>query len=491
MKSKYTAIIFIVALGFFLRVLPLHQSYWLDEAINVRAARDRSVVDLITTYSLGDFHPPLYHLLLHYWIMFIGHHEVATRMLSVLFGLATIYWTYLAAKEIFGTKKIIFLGTKIEGALLPATLLAVSGLHIYYSGEARMYALAAMTTSMVMYYLLKLIKTDKYSLNPIHNLMIPLKMDRLSILYIGSLWLMLMSDYVPWLLLPVLVWLAPVVTIIGLLLTLPWWPYFVRQLSIGLGTAIEFPGWGQVVGGLSLKNIALIPIKFLIGRISIDDPLNYMLMVVPPLLVVGLVLLSALWRLKRKRKPHHFIPLIWLVVPIAVGILLSVRVSLLSYFRFTFILPAFYLLFVQGCLQLPRGLRSAVISLLLVINLTTSSVYIFNDQFHREDWRAFSAWIDTQSGVTRLTLIPNLAQSDPYLYYQSRVPIADSFDQQAELPDSIYLVRYVQEIFDPRDRLRIQVEDMGYTVVQRLNFNGVVVWHYQRGDQLFAYELNQ
>ena len=106
--KKNSLLLFILALGFFLRVLPLNQSYWLDESINVRAASSKSFTELVTVYSIGDFHPPLYHIFLRSWILFFGNHEVATRMLSVLFGIGTIYYLYKASYLIFSSETLHF-----------------------------------------------------------------------------------------------------------------------------------------------------------------------------------------------------------------------------------------------------------------------------------------------------------------------------------------------------------------------------------------------
>ena len=57
-------ILIILLFGLILRLLNLNQSLWLDEAINAQAVSAYSYKDLIIKYSIGDFHPPLYHILL-------------------------------------------------------------------------------------------------------------------------------------------------------------------------------------------------------------------------------------------------------------------------------------------------------------------------------------------------------------------------------------------------------------------------------------------
>src|SRR3989337_3506852 len=133
-------IILLVALV--LRFISLNQSLWLDEAINVNVARALSFKSLIFNYSLSDFHPPLYHILLRSWILFFGSSEISVRRPSVLLGIGTVFVTYLIGKKLFENKT----------ALIAPMLIATSPLSIYYSQEARMYMLAAFLATLSCYF---------------------------------------------------------------------------------------------------------------------------------------------------------------------------------------------------------------------------------------------------------------------------------------------------------------------------------------------------
>src|SRR3989344_9235935 len=135
-------IVLILTAGLILRFLKLNQSLWLDEAINVTFVKSLNLKSLIFEYSIGDFHPPLYHILLRGWVLLFGTSEIAVRLPSVFLGLATVYVVYLVAKKMFDNKT----------ALVSATLIATSPLHVYYSQEARMYMLAAFFASLSVYF---------------------------------------------------------------------------------------------------------------------------------------------------------------------------------------------------------------------------------------------------------------------------------------------------------------------------------------------------
>ena len=240
---------------------------------------------------------------------------------------------------------------------------------------------------------------------------------------------------------------------------------------------------------IGVKNIILIPLKFLTGRVSFDPNWMFFLILSPALIAILILSYYGIKQLDRKQKLTHYIPLLWLAVPLFFGLIVSFKVSLLSYFRFIFILPAFYLFLVQGLTKAPKNFQDIIFAVILSTTIITASAYIWMPQFHREDWRGFSEWVGSQENDSSVTLIPSLAQSDPYLFYQKEVPIYDSFENLDQLPDSVYLVRYVQEIFDTDDSLRNTLEGLDYTLVEQKNFNSVVVWHYQKTEQIFAMEM--
>jgi len=107
------------------------QSFWNDEGNSARIA-ERSL-DLILEGAAGDIHPPGYYLLLHTWRALFGHSEFALRSLSVVAGLALVVFTGLLGRWLVGPGV----------GLMASFLSAFSPLAIYYSQEARMYALLA------------------------------------------------------------------------------------------------------------------------------------------------------------------------------------------------------------------------------------------------------------------------------------------------------------------------------------------------------------
>ena len=121
----------ILAVGLVLRVWTLgRKSPWLDEAASWQFATS-PLPDLLWS-TATDVHPPLYFLLLKGWIGVWGDSLEALRALSVAGGMATLYLTYRLALR--------FVHRHVALAVL--AWCAVSPIAVFYSQEARMYAVA-------------------------------------------------------------------------------------------------------------------------------------------------------------------------------------------------------------------------------------------------------------------------------------------------------------------------------------------------------------
>ncbi len=149
-------VIFITLIGGGLRVFTIgNKGLWLDESFSVWLG-SQSVVNMLQWIVKIDQHPPLYYLLLHYWIALKGDAPGSVRLLSALFGTATIPVIYLIGKRLSG----ILMG------LVAATLLALSLFNIYFAQETRMYTLLTFNASVAIYALVRLL-TDLRSVKPI------------------------------------------------------------------------------------------------------------------------------------------------------------------------------------------------------------------------------------------------------------------------------------------------------------------------------------
>ncbi len=121
----------IIFVGAALRVLTLaRKSLWLDEVVTLQVAAMDVKEIVIRCATQWEPHPPLYYLLMHYWIR-LGRGEFVLRLPSAVMGIIAVLITYGLVRQ-WG---------KRWSALCSAWLLAIAPLHIWYSQEARMYAL--------------------------------------------------------------------------------------------------------------------------------------------------------------------------------------------------------------------------------------------------------------------------------------------------------------------------------------------------------------
>ncbi len=149
-------VLLITLIGGGLRVLLLdNKGMWLDETFSVWLA-NHSVPDMLEWIVKIDQHPPLYYLLLHYWIPLNGDAPYDVRLLSALFGAGTIPVIYLIGKRMSGA---------VMG-LAAAVLLALSPFNIRFAQETRMYTLLTFNAAVAIYALARLL-TDPRSARPI------------------------------------------------------------------------------------------------------------------------------------------------------------------------------------------------------------------------------------------------------------------------------------------------------------------------------------
>lgn len=117
------------------------QSFWRDEAFSYFMAK-KNVFEIIFL-TAKDFNPPLYYLILHFWMKIFGGSEIALRSLSIIFFWATIYVAFLFLNDIF---KI-----KLKKSFFYLILFILSPLLLYFAFEARMYSMLAFFAGLSYY----------------------------------------------------------------------------------------------------------------------------------------------------------------------------------------------------------------------------------------------------------------------------------------------------------------------------------------------------
>lgn len=480
--EKHFKILFclILIFAFLIRLIAINQSFWLDEAIGVIAAKTLSFKELAINFIKADNHPPLYYLLLKLWGDSLGYSEISIRLLSILFSILTLGIVYKIG-ELLNLKKGI--------SLLTVLLLATSPLYIYYSQEARMYSLATLTVSLSIYSFL-LINNDKYK-NKILSW----------ILFSFSMIFLVLSDYVPVFLLPIFFlyafysrkdfawWKKFLISFSPLLiLGIFWIPVLLAQAERGRNLISDLPSWLKVSGGASLKELILVWNKFVLGRISFYPKNIYYLLIVIFSIPFIVSLLSSLRKIKK-----NILVWLWLIVPLTLGFVVSFLFPVFIYFRFIFVLPAFYLILSLGINYFQnKTLKIILIASLLIVNLIGWSIYIADPSQQRENWRGAVNFIETKAKENEIAIFNYPEPFAPFRWYATKingVGVADSIfvhsekteklvDLNTSNKNGVYYFEYLWELSDPNRVIEDALKKEGFKQKEVYNFNGVGIISY-------------
>lgn len=124
----------------------LGASLRLDEAQSLWQV-SRSVSGILTVVA-GDVHVPLYHILLHYWLLIFGDSIGAARLLSLLFFVLGVPAFYMLGKRAYSPRI----------GVLAALLFAISPFMNWYANEIRMYTMFVLFTILNQYFFVRLFR---------------------------------------------------------------------------------------------------------------------------------------------------------------------------------------------------------------------------------------------------------------------------------------------------------------------------------------------
>ncbi|MFH1118996.1 MAG: glycosyltransferase family 39 protein [Bacteroidota bacterium] len=116
-----------------------------DEPFSIYIAQ-MDIPAIVSHLSQGN-NPPLFEIILHFWIKIFGISAFSTRFLPFLFSVTTVFFIYKLGVDFFSTRV----------ALLSGLIFTFSNYHIYFAHETRVYSLFALLTTVSMYAYLHLI----------------------------------------------------------------------------------------------------------------------------------------------------------------------------------------------------------------------------------------------------------------------------------------------------------------------------------------------
>ena len=133
----------LTALGAVLRFATLGvQAYHHDEIVTASRVLRVGFGHAMDAVGFSESAPPLYYALAWIWTQVTGNGEWGLRSLSAFAGVATIPVTYLIGRELRGART----------GVLAAALVAVNPMLLWYSQEARAYALLGLFCALSLLY---------------------------------------------------------------------------------------------------------------------------------------------------------------------------------------------------------------------------------------------------------------------------------------------------------------------------------------------------
>ncbi|PIR13317.1 hypothetical protein COV49_02645 [Candidatus Falkowbacteria bacterium CG11_big_fil_rev_8_21_14_0_20_39_10] len=429
-SNHKVAIFFVMA--FVIRLISLNQSLWLDEATTAIAVQTHSFWNIVTQFSPSDFHPPLYYLFMKIWTGIFGYSEVALRVPSVLFSLGAGWFVYKIGKIISGSR----IGVRDDKnvGFWSASFFLLNPLIIYYSQEARMYSMATFFIAASFYYFVKYLRSNAKRLTSnfwIMNMFFILSFYTFyaSSFYIAAVWIyLLMSKRYKLIMFSVVSFILPLLLIS---------PLLYLQLLNSRVALEQVTNWASILGNVSVKNLALIPIKFTSGRISFEPKMIYYMLAGGWMIALfGMIGMSSIAAINKVRMLLFF-----LTIPLLLGLFFSFFSPLLQYFRFQYLIVFLSMLLALGMGSIPffstaspRGAQAIVSKkvsspmvvnvigmLVLMVFISWSLLYLLNPQFHREDWKSLAQELHKEEASVYMIL----SSSDSLKYYAPEVEVQD------------------------------------------------------------------
>jgi 4-amino-4-deoxy-L-arabinose transferase-like glycosyltransferase len=442
---------------------------------------------------LEDVHGPLYCLLLHLWTRIAGDSEWALRLPSVLAGAATVPALAWLARRWLGR----------ETAVWAAWLAALSPFLVWYSQEARNYALLMLCTVLASGALIGLTRAPRV---------------RTMLGYAVASAAALLSNLSYALLVPAhLVWWwkrtgggghtlrwALVAGLLVVLAVLPWAP----RVSQVWDWSRLAPGRGPVEGEVPLRgettlHVGAVPFTlhaFAVGytfgpglRELRAEPTTATLRRHAPalgatVLVFGLLGLLGLRALARRGVLVE--ALAWMLVPLAILTWFSASNFKVFHPRYLMVcLPGVLLALAAGLADAPRRARIALGLGVAAIWAVSLANHFFVPRYAKEDLRSAAATVRSRAAADERIISVNTDDLLAY-YYRGPLPVRQVWLGYAAVPARLdralgqamadaggaWVVLSRPEDLDPSGAFARRFETL-HPDAERFAFEGVRVWH--------------
>ncbi len=442
------------------------QSLWRDETDSLRFAT-RPLAQALAMFTRPGENGPLFFLLLRPWLAVAGHSEFALRFPSALAGVLAVPLIYRWGR---------WLGTRRMG-WVAALLLSFNPYHLWYSQEAKMYALVVTLILAVLWAFVRAMERGGW--------------------WRWGLWVALVSVCFY---LHVLAALVLPLQVVWFLLMPRWrrrWRSFAAALAVLILPYLPLIGWQWTL---------LTDPDFATGHPFV--PLGRMLLVTWAAQLAGILVLPGMWILApavflllagafwpSDRLRGVRLLLTWWFVPLLLLYVICLITPLFTDRYLIWTLPAQLLLMAWGVIKVAQRYRLLALSVLALWLAFPFGVGW--QQMHmpiKSDFRAAAGYVAPrrQPGDVTLFLMPYIRHTyryyDPGSYPWLEAPYANRPTDAAQVPErlatmlagyqGVWLIESEADFYDRQGLIRRWLESHGQRQVQA-RFTLVTVTYYR------------
>lgn len=476
-KDSYLILV-ILLLALLVRVYNINfENFSSDEGLTVYHSQ-KSIMHNIK-WSLSDDYLPLYHVLLSSWVSIFGMSETRVRLLSVFFGIFSVYMVYVVGSTIFNKKVGIF----------SSIILAFSPFNVYYSQEARPYSFYLFLALCSIYFYLIYIKNKQFLFLYVFSTILLLYTHGVAPLLVFfqnvHYFFIVRKNIKKWILTQLLIFVAfaPLLLFIAKettkfsSITYPWMstPNLAGILKffyvyIG-GESFTFR---NLIFGSALSMIFIMLIIFTIFKVF-----------------------KGIRKINKNELNDVLFVLLWLVVPLIILMLFSFLLTTLFVEKYIiFSSAALYIAVSYSIAKLHKFLQ--LLSIFSIVIISLGIIYHNSHTIDSPEWSSAIYYVKSRISSDEDIIINTPDSKHAFAYYFDKsIFKADDISRQLafnniygvgnsmELPkeivskDGVWLILHNSEYFD-RNGTLFKYFDNKYKLIEYQKFKGVGVYHFSK-----------
>ena len=466
-----TLTILLLALG--LRIWNLGaESAWIDEAYSIVLAKHP--IAQIIQGTAADQHPPLYYLLLHFWLLF-GSGVTYARALSLVIGMINV-----AQVIEFGRRQ----GGEIVG-LGAGLFLAISPMHVWYSQEVRMYILLATLTTAASIELWACLQgRGRWTLYGLYAALSLYTHYFAAFILLAHAVLVVIWAWRERIFKTLIKWGASMLAV-GLVFA-PWMPVALNQ------TRFHTMGWIAPPNGIEIADTLL---RLLFGGAVLVLPV--LVRWVAAVITIVLLLVSFWWL--RREAPSRYWPYryltAWAFIPFIAISGIALVYPIFQFKQFLIILAPLLIWAVWLSRSMPRSW--GLVPLAAIFAISSASLVYQQVTLTKDDWHGLSSYLEENFTPGDVIYANPAASSLAFsLYWDKPLPLqgyppnydivrggweggvvltpslaAQEMEAAAQGHDRIWLVEFFPQLWDPNELLPAWLAQHGTLLEDRYFVN--------------------